>query len=100
MDEPPEPTGPPCGHAGCRREADYRVVVDGRPERLRCRWHVDAAWRPHGAGAEVTALHGEVPPIDPAAERTRRSLLPALLLLVTVLVVVLGFAVIAPLMTG
>jgi hypothetical protein len=43
------------------------------------------------------ALHGEVPAIQTTAGR-RRTLLPALLLFVALVVVVLGFAVIAPLM--
>jgi hypothetical protein len=89
--------GPPCGHAGCRREADYRIERPGAADRLRCRWHADAAWRPHGAAARVVALHGEVPAIQTTAGR-RRTLLPALLLFVALVVVVLGFAVIAPLM--
>ncbi|MCW3040430.1 MAG: hypothetical protein JWM31_2335 [Solirubrobacterales bacterium] len=88
---------PGCDHAGCTREADYRVQIDGRPALLRCRWHADAAWRPHAGTVTVAPLHGEVPLIDTHAGR-RATLLPALLIALCLVLVVVGFAVIAPVM--
>ena len=87
--------GPACGHPGCRREVDYRVAVPGGRDALRCRWHTDALWRPHGAAASVEPLHRDAPPIDTAAS-ARRSSLPAVLLLALGLVVLVGFAALAP----
>lgn len=86
-----------CGRAGCEREADYRIQGPAAAPVVRCRWHADAVWRPHGAAARVTALHGEVPEID-TAPSARGTLLPLLLVVGFVLVVVVGFAVIAPVM--
>lgn len=85
--------GPACGHPGCTREADYAIGDAGTP---RCRWHADAAWRPLAPGVLVTRLHAEVPEIDPT--RGRRGVGAPLLLLVALVVVVLGFAAIAPVM--
>jgi hypothetical protein len=88
---------PPCGHPGCRRDADYRITAPAVPAAVRCRWHADSSWRPHGSAARVVALHAEVPSIDPTRDR-RGGLLAALVIAACLLIVVLGFAVIAPVM--
>lgn len=88
---------PTCGHAGCRRDADYRVEVPGAAPALRCRWHADELWRPHGAAARVVALDAEVPEIDTSRAR-RGTVGPAVVLAIFVVVVAVGFAVLAPIM--
>ncbi len=87
--------GPACGHPGCGREADYRVAVPGATAHLCCRWHVDALWRPHGAAASVEPLHRDAPAIDTAAS-ARRAVLPAVLVVALGVVVLVGFAALAP----
>lgn len=88
-------TTPVCAHPGCRRDAEYRVATPDRPVTLRCRWHVDEAWRPHGAAATVTAIYGDAPPID-TTRTTRRPPVGALVLGALFVLVVLGFAALAP----
>lgn len=86
---------PACGHRGCTREADY-AIGSGTEPLLRCRWHADAVWRALAPAVAVRRLHDEVPEIDPARER--RGLSGPLLLALALVVVVLGFAAIAPVM--
>ncbi len=88
---------PRCGKPRCTRIADYRVTLPGAEPALRCRWHTDELWRPQRQTAEVDRLHREVPEID-LSRSARATLAPALIAVACVLIVAIGFAVIAPML--